>query len=112
MIIGEKEVTLKLTGDVLVVFKETFGRDFFTASSNYIQNSAYTEAIDMIYAFVKAEDPHFMPYKLFMKELGNSIPMGDVIGADAQSELMDALMQGLSGSVKIKKKETKNQKNR
>lgn len=111
MLIGEKEVELKLTGDVLLIFKETFKKDFFKSSSNFIRDGELTEAIDMIYAFAKADNPGFMSYKVFMKELGNTIPLGDLIGIEGQTELIDALNNGLSGTKEIKKKETENQTN-
>lgn len=108
MIIGEKEVQLKLTGEVLLTFKETFNKDFFVASANFLQNGALTDALDMIYAFAKADDPRFMSYKEYMR----TIHIGDLVGAEGQAELLEALNEGLSTTKEIKKKEQENQTNR
>lgn len=102
------EVELKLTGDVLLAYKETFNKDFFVASANFIQNGALTEAVDMVYAFAKAQIPAFMSYKEYMK----TVHIGDVVGADGQAELLEALNDGLSSTKELKKKKQAKQQNR
>lgn len=102
MLINGKEIKLNLTGNVVLVYKETFKKDFFTASANFLRDGALTDALEMVYAFCKAQDPAFMPYKEYM----NSIHLGDIIGVDGQSELLEAINDGLSTSAELKKKET------